>query len=104
MSVHPCNVLVEACFIPRCLPASGAWLRRTSRHSEALQLSRHPSIGEACGDRWENSNSWKNNHEWETELAMAHLREIFIYYSPLVFIKVGGMVSLFCCQSELPAR
>ena len=38
------------------------------------------------------------------ELAVAHLREIPIYYRLLVFIKVGAMVSLFCRQSEPRAR
>lgn len=39
--------------------------------------------------------------EQRVELAMAHLREISIYCRRLVFIKVGAMVSLFCCQSEV---
>lgn len=52
-------------------------------------------------DLWRQMGDLQMLEEQRAELAMVHLREISIYHSLLVFIKVGFMVSLFCCQSEL---
>lgn len=52
-------------------------------------------------DLWWQMGDLQMLEEQGAELAMAHLGEICIYCRLLVFIKVGAMVSPFCCQSEL---
>lgn len=52
-------------------------------------------------DLWRQMGDLQMLEEQGAELAAARLAEICIYRRLLVFIKVGAMVSPFCCQSEL---